>query len=201
MALLGCLGRQSTNACRDVRHLALDYLQRILLASQISANLPNDFDFAIIFEKVLFPLHEDLLKPQIYIRDAQGMSETRLRAAMLLCKAFLQFNVRSPETIDSTAKIWTITLDILDRFMNSGKRDQLYEAVPESLKNLVLVLNASQVLLPPQHPETRTPAQIEFWSNTESRLEEFLPGFLDELIPTVPPPAEEPEAAPAVPVA
>ncbi len=122
---LGALGRQSANACRELRHSALGHLQRILLGPQFFAGVPPGFDFSILFEKELFPLLETLLKPGVYVLDPQGMSETRLRGVALLCKSFLQFCVQTPDTITETLKLWIPLLDYMDRFMNSGKRDQL----------------------------------------------------------------------------
>jgi len=123
----------------------------------------------------------------VYIRDPQGMSETRLRASTLLCKSFLHFCVRSVEDIEATGKVWLFILDILDRFMHSGKRDQLYEAVPESLKNVVLVMNASEILVRPTESHPTSAPQTELWQTTHERMEKFLPGFLDDLLPSPPP--------------
>lgn len=50
-----------------------------------------------MFDRVLFPVLEELLKPQVYERDPGGFGETRLRAATLLCKVFLQYVVRLVE--------------------------------------------------------------------------------------------------------
>ena len=73
-----------------------------------------------------------------------------------------------------------------------------YEAVPESLKNLLLVLHSSNILLPPTgtNPDPRSEAERAFWETTYERLERFLPTFLDGLfVPPAPPaPPVEPEA-------
>ncbi|KAG8901826.1 GDP/GTP exchange factor for ARF [Tulasnella sp. 403] len=201
LAPLEALSRQSANASREIRNLAIGHLQRILLGTQITANLPENFDAQVLLDRAVFPLLEELLKPQVYARDVQGMQDTRLRASNLLCKSFLHFSVRSTEGIADTRKSWLAILDIMDRFMTSGKRDQLYEAVPESLKNVVLVLHAAQILQPPSH-DARTPAQVEFWQSTHERMERFLPGFLEELVPSeVPATTLEPsDGASAVPV-
>ena len=63
-----------------------------------------------------------------------------------------------------------------------------YEAVPESLKNVVLVMNATGLLVPPSSPEDdRDERQVALWAATHERIERFLPGFLDEIIPAPPP--------------
>ena len=59
-----------------------------------------------------------------------------------------------------------------------------YEAVPESLKNVLLVMNAVGILVPPElHQDD---LQKTLWLNTRERMERFLPGFLTEIIPMPP---------------
>ena len=60
-----------------------------------------------------------------------------------------------------------------------------YEAVPESLKNVLLVLNAGNILVPPPPGEVdeRDARQQTLWTATHERLERFLPGFLASVIP------------------
>ncbi|KAG9049245.1 GDP/GTP exchange factor for ARF [Tulasnella sp. UAMH 9824] len=198
MLPLGVLSRQSSSACKEVRHASLGHLQRIFLSTQISAGVQAGFEFRILFDRVLFPILEEVLKPQVYVKDPPGMGEARLRVSALACKSFLHFSVRSTEGAGDTLELWLSLLKMMDRVMHSGKRDQAYEAIPESLKNVVLVLNASQVLLPPDHPDSRTPAQIQYWDSTKQQLDAFLPGFLEELVPSPPPPpADAPDTQPA----
>jgi len=72
---------------------------------------------------------------------------------------------------------------LLDRLMNIDREDQLYEAVPESLKNVVLVMNTTGLLVPPSGNDQRTERQQQLWALTEERIERFLPGFLAAVIP------------------
>ncbi|KIO27117.1 hypothetical protein M407DRAFT_73603 [Tulasnella calospora MUT 4182] len=198
MLPLGVLSRHSSSACKEVRHASLGHLQRIFLGTQFSAGVQAGFDFRVLFDQVLFPILEELLKPQVYVKDPQGMGEARLRVSALACKSFLHFSVRSADGAGDTLELWLSLLKIMGRVMQGGKRDQAYEAIPESLKNIVLVLNASQVLLPPDHPDSRTPTQIQYWDSTKEQLDAFLPGFLEELVPSPPPPpAGAPDAQPA----
>jgi brefeldin A-resistance guanine nucleotide exchange factor 1 len=153
-----------------------------------------------VFNRVIFPLLDDLLKVEIFQRDPQGIPETRLRASALLCKAFMHLNVRE-ETMKADFRIlWIQILDLLDRLMNINKGDQLvrdalvhpfltvhysqHEAVPESLKNVVLVMNAVGILVPPsQGHDERSELQRTLWTATQERVERFLPGFLEDVIP------------------
>lgn len=64
-----------------------------------------------------------------------------------------------------------------------------YEAVPESLKNVVLVMNAVGILVPPSSVDNdeRDERQRTLWTATQERMERFLPGFLGDVI--APPPS------------
>jgi len=78
-----------------------------------------------IFNRVVFPLLDELLKPPVFLRDPRGMSETRLRAAALLCKAFMHFELRDNRPEIDIRLLWIQVLDLLDHLMNIDKEDQL----------------------------------------------------------------------------
>ncbi|TFK42763.1 Sec7-like domain is implicated in guanine nucleotide exchange function [Crucibulum laeve] len=184
LPLLISLSRQSGNAAREVRHQAIGQLQRIILGPQIIAGELDQNQVEDVFNRVVFPLIDELLKPQSFHRDPQGMPETRLRASALLCKAFMHLEVRESNAATDLRLLWIQILDLLDRLMNVDRGDQLYEAVPESLKNVLLVMNAVGILLPPPSgKDDRPPHQRTLWISTQERMERFLPGFLSEVIP------------------
>ncbi|THH10280.1 hypothetical protein EW145_g1429 [Phellinidium pouzarii] len=187
LPLVSALARQSANAAREVRHTALIHLQRLLLGQQIILD-GVDGQAEAIFNRVVFPLLDELLKPQVAQRDLRGMPETRLRASVLLCKVFMQLEVNDEAKHNDIRVLWIQILDLLDRLMNVDRRDQLHEAVPESLKNVVLVMNAMDILVPPCTPDQRSELQKQLWDATHERIERFLPGFLDEIVPSPPPP-------------
>lgn len=70
-----------------------------------------------------------------------------------------------------------------------------FEAVPESLKNVLLVMNAAGILVPPlpapeegdSTQEQRDEVQTTLWTATHERMERFLPGFLTSIIPAAQP--------------
>ncbi|KAI0709041.1 Sec7-domain-containing protein [Earliella scabrosa] len=187
LPLLSSLGRQASNTSREIRHASMVHLQRILLGPHLPLDEGNHNQIEETFNRVIFPLLDDLLKQQVFMRDPMGMPETRLRASALLCKAFMQFEAREGQTADIRV-LWIQVLDLLDRLMHVDRRDQLYEAVPESLKNVLLVMNATGLLVPPSSPEDdRGERQVALWAATHERIERFLPGFLDEIIPAPPP--------------
>jgi len=138
------------------------------------------------FNRIMFPLVDELLKPEVFDRDPAGMPETRLRAASLLCKAFMQLEVKEGESQTDIRVVWIQVLDLLDRLMNINRQDQLYEAIPETLKNVILVMNAAELLVPPSEPDSRTDKQQQLWATTEERLERFLPKFLGSVLGAAP---------------
>lgn len=70
--------------------------------------------------------------------------------------------------------------------------------MPESLKNVILVMNATGILVPPPvdgGKDAREDRQRTLWSATHERIERFLPGFLGDIIP----PSLQSTPAPATP--
>ncbi|KAJ7871479.1 hypothetical protein B0H14DRAFT_2724284 [Mycena olivaceomarginata] len=179
LPLISSLSRQSTGAAREVRHTAISQLQRVLLGPHVLFDEADSEQLEEIFNRVIFPLLDDLLKPQVFNRDPRGMPETRLPGA------FMHFEVRESQAKADIRILWIQILDLLDRLMNIDKGDQLYEAVPESLKNVVLVMHAAQILVPPpaEGDDTRDARQRTLWTATNERVERFLPGFIASVIP------------------
>ncbi|KIJ34647.1 hypothetical protein M422DRAFT_782793 [Sphaerobolus stellatus SS14] len=182
MPLLISLGHHSSNSSKEIRHAAMSYIQRILLGPVVLSVDHEQAQVEEIFNRVVFPLLDELLKPETLRRDPSGMPETRLRAAALLCKVFLHFVIRLSESQSDIRVLWIQILDLLDRLMNIDKQDQLYEAAPESLKNVLLVLHASGILVPPHEPDTRDERQRSMWAATQERIDRFIPGFLSDII-------------------
>ena len=130
---MSSLGRQSTSASREVRHTAISQLQRLLLGPHIVFDDQDHDQIDEIFNRMIFPLMDELLKPQVFLRDARGMPETRLRASALLCKAFMHFEVRENRLQVDIRLLWVQILDLLDRLMNIDKKEQLV-SLHESLQ-------------------------------------------------------------------
>ncbi|PKY03615.1 guanine nucleotide exchange factor [Aspergillus campestris IBT 28561] len=177
--VLHTLTSQCTNPCRDIRHHAVSTLQRSLLSIEISST--DDKEWTAIFDQVLFPLVLRLLKPEVYHSDPVGMSETRVQAATLVCKIFLRYLDQHPNRA-GMLDLWLKILDILDRMMNSGQGDSLEEAIPESLKNVLLVMADGGYLVPP----SQDPSKEQMWTETKKRLERFLPDLFQEIFAQAP---------------
>lgn len=202
--LCRCLATQGCNPCREVRHQALTSLQRCLLSAELASSDHNEW--INIFGEVLFPLINQLLKPEVYQTDPAGMSETRVQAAQLLCKIFLHYLVLLSEW-EGVLDLWVKILTIMDRLMNSGQSDTLVEAVPESLKNVLLVMSSGGYLSPPSEgSQEQTEQQKQLWTETTTRLKRFLPGLMPELFPEttdkpkqLAPPSQQKDGAAASP--
>jgi brefeldin A-resistance guanine nucleotide exchange factor 1 len=195
-----CLATQCVNPCREVRYHAFSALQRCLQAPDLAS--PNHKEWTKIFVEVLFPLINQLLKPEVHQTDPHGMTETRLQATQLLCKTFLHYLSLLSEW-DGMLDLWTRILDTMDRLMNSGQSNMLVEAVPETLKNVLLVMASAEHLIPPPaaaDKEERTEQQQKIWAETWTRTEKFMPGLMPELFPDAgkePAPAAQSAPAPS----
>ena len=151
-------------------------------------------EWSSIFDEVLFPLVLHLLKPEVYHSDPIGMSETRVQAATLVCKIFLRFLDQLPNK-EGMLPLWLRILDILDRMMNSGQTDNLEEAIPESLKNILLVMADGGYLVPPD----QDPSKEEMWIETRKGLGRFLPDLFSEIFPDTGKDPEKSQPASAIP--
>lgn len=168
LPIFRALTTQCTNPCREIRHQAFSSLQRSLLSEELKSG--SQQSWTAIFDEVLFPLIFRLLKPEVYSTDPIGMSDTRVQAATLLCRIFLHY-LPLLSLWNGMLGLWLKILDVMDRLMNSGQGDSLEEAVPESLKNILLVMSASGYLA----PHSKDPDQEKLWTETWKRLDRFLP--------------------------
>ncbi|WPH04611.1 Hypothetical protein R9X50_00750300 [Acrodontium crateriforme] len=188
--ILGCLSTQCVNPCREIRQQAFTSLQRCLLFKDLAS--ADHEAWTEIFSQVLFPLINQLLKPEVYQTDPVGMSETRLQVSQLLCRIFLHYLSLLGEW-SGMSDLWFKILDTMDRMMNSGQTDMLVEAVPETLKNAVLILKSDDFLVLPG-TENESEQQKLMWSETWKRLDRFLPDLMPEIFPEEPNKAVEGEA-------
>ena len=127
LPLLSSLSRQSSNTSREIRHAAIVHLQRIILGPHLLLNTDDQGQVDELFNRVIFPLLDELLKPQVFLRYPLGFPQTRLRASALLCKAFMHLEARDGMKADIRV-LWIQILDLLDRLMNIDRRDQLVRA-------------------------------------------------------------------------
>ncbi|XP_014241483.1 Golgi-specific brefeldin A-resistance guanine nucleotide exchange factor 1 [Cimex lectularius] len=177
--LLQGIARLSSHPNRQIRMSAITYLQRALLVPDLQ-NLTGE-EWESCFTQVLFPLLSKLLEP---VPTSDGLEETRIRAATVLSKVFLH-HLPQLQTLDSFAQLWLKILDYKDKYMHADNSDLLLEAIPESLKNLLLVMDSTGVF-------TGQDGRNEIWMITWDKINSFLPNLHNELFKPVRP--EEPKS-------
>ncbi|XP_075790650.1 Golgi-specific brefeldin A-resistance guanine nucleotide exchange factor 1 isoform X3 [Pelodiscus sinensis] len=185
------------DARRQVRMQALTYLQRALLVHDLQAL--DALEWESCFNKVLFPLLTKLLE-NVSPADVGGMEETRMRASTLLAKVFLQ-HLSPLLSLTTFAALWLTILDFMDKYMHAGSSDLLPEAIPESLKNMLLVMDTAGIF----HSADSRTGYSDLWEITWERIDCFLPRLRQELFKQTvvqdPVPSLLPEPHPQRPVA
>ncbi|KAM9325556.1 Golgi-specific brefeldin A-resistance guanine nucleotide exchange factor 1 [Gastrophryne carolinensis] len=161
------------DARRQVRMQALTYLQRALLVHDLQTL--DALEWEACFNKVLFPLLTKLLE-NISPADVGGMEETRMRASTLLSKVFLQ-HLSPLLSLSTFAALWMTILEFMDKYMHAGSSDLLMEAIPESLKNMLLVMDTAGIF----HSADSRTGYSDLWEITWERIDCFLPRLREEL--------------------
>ncbi|KAF2077686.1 hypothetical protein CYY_001002 [Polysphondylium violaceum] len=181
----------------DVRNNAMTLLQKSILSSSLGILPPQRW--VDCFVDVVFPLLNDLKD------SSRDFEDTRLRASALLSKVFLQ-NLSSIIKCDQFTTIWSEILSLLNIYM--GLSELLSESVPESLKNMLLVMNNVGVFKPP-HPSDPalvvelTEQELEFttklWDLTWTSIDSFCPKIRDDILSRVDPqPPTPPVTSPPI---
>ncbi|KAL5038865.1 GDP/GTP exchange factor for ARF [Batrachochytrium dendrobatidis] len=189
LPVLSGLSQLCYHPLREVRQQALTLLQRSLLSTELEMSLGETATIVSVecrvdcFDNVLYPLLDELLRPEVYRLNPHGIEETRVRAVALLSKIFLRF---MPLLVNSKElpRIWVRILQYVCQFLGAGgrqRREFVVEGVQESLKNLLLVLSAEGILWQPK--STDNPADVNLWELTWSTIGQFLPSLQDELFP------------------
>ncbi|CAH2321847.1 Golgi-specific brefeldin A-resistance guanine nucleotide exchange factor 1 isoform X1 [Pelobates cultripes] len=161
------------DARRPVRMQALTYLQRALLVHDLQTL--DALEWESCFNKVMFPLLTKLLE-NISPADVGGMEETRMRASTLLSKVFLQ-HLSPLLSLTTFAALWLTILDFMDKYMFAGSSDLLLEAIPESLKNMLLVMDTAGIF----HSADSQTGYSDLWEITWERIDCFLPRLREEV--------------------
>ncbi|XP_045476199.1 Golgi-specific brefeldin A-resistance guanine nucleotide exchange factor 1 [Harmonia axyridis] len=168
--LLQGIARLCCDIRKQVRMVAITYLQRALLVPDLQTLSGPEWEAC--FHRVLFPLLSYLLLP-INPKDVVAMEETRMRAATLLSKVFLH-HLTPLLSLPTFNNLWLIILDFVDKYMHADKSDLLYEAIPESLKNMLLVMDSARVF-------EGNDGRNQLWHATWCRIDTFLPDMKEVL--------------------
>lgn len=210
--LLQGIARLCCDSRKQVRTTAITYLQRSLLVHDLQSLAASEWESC--FNTVLFPLLAKLLEPQRPTAttraqrqsDHSSWEETRIRAATLLSKVFLQ-HLGPLLQLPTFTALWLTLLDFMDKYMHVEFNDLLAEAVPEMLKNLLLVMetagvfgsNADELDQTSNKTSGMTSPQAlymktQLWNMTCDRIDVFLPGLRQEITRSKTPIARVPVA-------
>jgi brefeldin A-resistance guanine nucleotide exchange factor 1 len=99
----------------------------------------------------------------------------------LLCKVFLQ-SLKDLSLQSSFGKLWLEVLDMIEKFMKvklRGRRtEKLHEAIPELLKNILLVMKANGIL-----SKTSAGGENTLWEATWLQINKIAPSLQLEVFP------------------
>ena len=172
--LLQGIARISTDYRRQVRTSAITCLQRALLMHDLQTLTGPEW--AGCFKQVLFPLMTFLLNEtqENNGSDAGLIEESRTRISTIMSKVFLH-HLTPLMTLPGFNELWLEVIQYLEKFMKLGT-DMLYEAVLESLKNMLLVMYSVKAF---HAPDGMTYSVL--WELTWNRVGVFLPTLKTEL--------------------
>ncbi|XP_017785581.1 PREDICTED: Golgi-specific brefeldin A-resistance guanine nucleotide exchange factor 1 [Nicrophorus vespilloides] len=168
--LLQGIARLCCDNRKQIRMSAITYLQRALLVHDLQTL--NGPEWEACFNRVLFPLLDQLLRPICGKEQTSSLEETRMRAATVLSKVFLH-HLTPLLSLATFPQLWLTILDYMDKYMHADRSDLLAEAIPESLKNMLLVMESAGVF------EGAPDSQL--WTLTWDRMATFLPHMKEEL--------------------
>lgn len=210
--LLQGIARLCCDSRKQVRTTAITYLQRSLLVHDLQSLSACEWESC--FNTVLFPLLAKLLEPQRsegvsraqMQADHSSWEETRIRAATLLSKVFLQ-HLGPLLQLPTFTALWLTLLDFMDKYMHVEHNDLLAEAVPEMMKNLLLVMETAGVFGSSDGGVETTPSattesphmlhmKTQLWNMTCDRIDVFLPGLRQEITRSKTPVARVPASVP-----
>ncbi|KFB45301.1 AGAP001527-PA-like protein [Anopheles sinensis] len=171
--LLQGIARLATDQRRQVRTSAITCLQRALLVQDLQTL--TGLEWAGCFKQVLFPLLQELLQEKATGPvEVSLLEESRIRTATIMSKVFLH-HLTPLIALPNFQELWLEILEYFELFMTAGS-DMLYEAVLESLKNMLLVMHSVCVF-----HNTDGVTHSMLWDVTWQRISGFLPNLKDEL--------------------
>jgi brefeldin A-resistance guanine nucleotide exchange factor 1 len=167
-------------ACQDhriaVHNNALACLQRALSPELYALSTYNS---VLILHEILFNLLTTLLEinPTKGGLTKDSLENIRLRAISILCKTFLQY---MPKLIllPSFKELWTKIMKYVQDYMNADNSELLVEAVPETLKNMLVVMHTNGVLIPPEKSTESTEESL--WNVSWKTIDSFCPKLKEE---------------------
>jgi brefeldin A-resistance guanine nucleotide exchange factor 1 len=173
----------------EVRNKAITMMQRALLLDHMTAISADGWH--ILFDQVIFPLVDEVLKAEDASLPKDNIEELRIRASTILCKTLLQYLPKIVQSGDFNT-LWLKILRYIEQYMKE-KKGVLAEATAESLKNILLVMITSEILRPvAPGQEPQDPSQA-LWVLTWTTIDRFCPGLDKEIV--VKRPQDKPDVA------
>uniref|UniRef100_A0AAF5PR72 SEC7 domain-containing protein n=1 Tax=Wuchereria bancrofti TaxID=6293 RepID=A0AAF5PR72_WUCBA len=170
--LLQCIARLCCDCRRQVRTQALNFLVRAFLIPEMQVMEGKQWEEC--FGEVLFPLLQKLLE-NLSPMDPIGMEETRVRVMQLISKILLN-HLTPLSLLASFRSLWLRLLDYMDQYLHADRSELLSESIPESLKNMILVMDNTEMF-------NTIP---DLYDMTVTRIGTFLPELLAEVMPGPP---------------
>ncbi|UMM22956.1 hypothetical protein L5515_003908 [Caenorhabditis briggsae] len=170
--LLQAMGRLSCDCRRGVRAAALTHLQRAFLPANMATL--GAAEWQSCFGEVLFPLLTKLLE-SFSPMDPIGMEDTRVRTLQIVAKTLLN-HLSALSALESFPELWMLLLDYMEQYLRVDNCGNLNEAVPESLKNMLLVMDSTAIFN----------AIPGLYDMTVERLNRFMPQLIKDTIPNPP---------------
>ncbi|XP_073122647.1 ARF guanine-nucleotide exchange factor GNOM-like isoform X1 [Henckelia pumila] len=180
MRLVQGLRKVCLDPREEVRNHAILLLQRCLATDGI--RLTTDL-WLQCFDPVIFTLLDELLETaqQSSPKDYRSIEGSIILSLKVLAKAFLQ---SLPDISQSTSfcQLWLKVLSCMERHMKlrfRGKRsEKIHELVPELLKNVLLVMKTSGILVP-----SDPVGGDSFWQLTWLHVKNITPDLQSEVFP------------------
>ncbi|KAI9295379.1 Sec7-domain-containing protein [Neoconidiobolus thromboides FSU 785] len=190
------LSTLSNHRRKEIRNQSFYLLKRSIMSQELFSSEYHHTikEWEPIFERVLFPLAEKSLevnvKRKLYDGD-ESVEDRRSRVTSLIASLFLHFistcllknengengennSELTNEMYTNFTPLWMQVIDFLLRLVKHPENESLYlEAIMENLKNLLLVLMSTNLLLPPSGIEREDGKKVEMIEGLEDKRQKM----------------------------
>lgn len=133
---------QCMNPCKEVGKCAFNHLQRFLLSLDISSDNPSP---SVVFDDAIIPLLGALQDPPK--AKIKPNEDNKIQASSLLCKVWLHHLSSIQPREDIATAQWIRVLSALIALMANAQCEYLSEAITESIKNVLLVMGSTGMIV------------------------------------------------------
>ncbi|KAF5799791.1 putative Sec7 domain, guanine nucleotide exchange factor, Sec7 domain superfamily [Helianthus annuus] len=165
----------------EIRNHAVLMMQSCLIGSH-GVRL-QDETWSQCFDLVIFTLVSDVLEivQEKSLKEYRNMEGTLILSLKLLSNTFL-YSLSSLSRLVSFGKVWVGVLSHMERYMmvkiRGKKSDKIHETVTELLKNSLLVMKSSGILVP-----SDAVGSDSFWQLTWLHVKNIAPNLRTEVFP------------------